>query len=132
MLKKILLEDGSEIEQVDCYDTSTDQFVHISGSNGNQIENQLLDEFHNGMITSGQNTLMQEGGYFHDDEGSLILPDLTNVQYGEDLETRRKLAVATGIAPDASTTSSESEISDAWFGTSGDTVNLKSQYEACS
>ena len=36
------------------------------------------------------------------------------------------------IAPDASTTSSESEISDAWFGTSGDTVNLKSQYEACS
>ena len=96
MLKKILLEDGSEIEQVDCYDTSTDQFVHISGSNGNQIENQLLDEFHNGMITSGQNTLMQEGAYFDDEEGSLILPDLTNVQYGEDPETRRKLAVATG------------------------------------
>ena len=76
---------------------------------------------------------MQEDAYYFDDEeGSLILPDLTNVQYGEDLETRLKLAVATGIAPDASTTSSESEISDAWFGTSGDTVNLKSQYEACS
>ena len=95
-VKKILLEDGSEIEQVDCYDTSTDQFVHISGSKGHEIENQLLDEFHNGMITSGQSTLMQEGAYFDDEEGSLILPDLTNVQYGEDLETRRKLAVATG------------------------------------
>ena len=36
------------------------------------------------------------------------------------------------IASDAATTSSESEISDKWFGTSGDTVNLKSQYKACS
>jgi hypothetical protein len=136
-VKKILLEDGSEIEQVDCYDTSTDQFVHISGSKGHEIENQLLDEFHNGMITSGQSTLMQEGAYFDDEEGSLILPNLENVQYGEDPETRRKLAVTTGtkeilavrvIALDASTTSSESEIS----GTSGDAVNLKSQYEARS
>jgi hypothetical protein len=135
MLKKTLMEDRSEIEDVDCYDPSTEQFVHISGSS------QLLKGFHDGEITSGTSTLMQKGAYFDDDEGSLIFPDLANVQYGEDPEARRKLAVTTGtkemlavrvIASDASTTSSESEISDAWFGTSGDAVNFKSQYEACS
>jgi hypothetical protein len=135
MLKKTLMEDRSEIEEVDCYDPSTEQFVHISGSS------QLLKEFHDGVITSGTSTLMQEGAYFDDDEGSLIFPDLANVQYGDDPEARRKLAVTTGtkemlavrvIASDASTTSSESAISDAWFGTSGDAVNFKSQYEACS
>jgi hypothetical protein len=135
MLKKTLMEDGSEIEEVDCYDPSTEQFVHISGSS------QLLKDFHDGEITSGSSTLMQEGAYFDDVEGSLIFPDLANVQYGDDPEARRKLAVTTGtkkmlavrvIASDATTTSTESEISDAWFGTSGDAVNLKSQYEACS
>jgi hypothetical protein len=135
MLKKTLMEDRSEIEEVDCYDPSTEQFVHISGSS------QLLKEFHDGVITSGTSTLMQKGAYFDDDEGSLILPDLANVQYGDDPEARRKLAVTTGtkemlavrvIASDASTTSSESAISDAWFGTSGDAVNFKSQFEACS
>lgn len=53
----------------------------------------------------------------------------------------RKLATATVnkrvlvvrvIAPDSSTSSSTATISDSIFGTSGDTVNLKSQYEACS
>jgi hypothetical protein len=135
MLKNTLMEDGSEIEEVDCYDPSTEQFVHISGSS------QLLKDFHGGVITSGTSTLMQKGAYFDDVEGSLIFPDLANVQYGDDPEARRKLAITTGtkemlavrvIASDASTTSSESEISDAWFGTSGDAVNFKSQYEACS
>eukprot|EP00814_Leptocylindrus_danicus_P016466 CAMPEP_0116013620 /NCGR_PEP_ID=MMETSP0321-20121206/5828_1 /TAXON_ID=163516 /ORGANISM="Leptocylindrus danicus var. danicus, Strain B650" /LENGTH=672 /DNA_ID=CAMNT_0003483191 /DNA_START=45 /DNA_END=2060 /DNA_ORIENTATION=+ len=55
--------------------------------------------------------------------------------------SRRSLATVIGdkemlairvIAPDASMSSSESDISDSWFGTSGDLVNLKSQYEACS
>jgi hypothetical protein len=135
MLKLTLMEDRSEIEQVDCYDPSTEQFVHISGSS------RLLKDFHDGVITSGMSTLMQEGAYFDDYEGSLIFPDLANVQYGDEPGARRKLAVTAGtkemlavrvIASDASTTSSESEISDAWFGTSGDAVNFKSQYEACS
>lgn len=52
----------------------------------------------------------------------------------------RRLAV-TGIkdtlvlrvgAPDADTTASLSELSDSVFGTSGDPVNLRSQYKACS
>ena len=135
LLKLTLMKDGSESEEVDCYDPSTEQFVRISGSS------QLLKGFHDGVITSGRSTLMQEGAYFDDVEGSLIFPDLANVQYGDDPEARRKLAVTTGtkemlavrvIASDASTTSSESAISDAWFGTSGDAVNFKSQYEACS
>ena len=87
MLKKTLMEDRSEIEEVDCYDPSTEQFVHISGSS------QLLKEFHDGVITSGTSTLMQKGAYFDDDEGSLIFPDLVNVQYGDEPETNRKLAV---------------------------------------
>jgi len=32
MLKKTLMEDGSEIEEIDCYDPSTERLVHISGS----------------------------------------------------------------------------------------------------
>ncbi|KAL7447953.1 hypothetical protein ACHAWC_000232, partial [Mediolabrus comicus] len=53
----------------------------------------------------------------------------------------RRLAVSTGtkamlairvIAADATTSASLAVIGDDWFGTSGDTVNLKSQYSACS
>jgi hypothetical protein len=71
---------GSEIEQVDCYDPSTKQFVHISGSS------RLLKDFHDGVTTSGTSTLMQEGANFDDGEGSLIFPDLVNVQYEQDPE----------------------------------------------
>jgi hypothetical protein len=87
MLKKTLMEDGSEIEEVDCYDPSTERFVHISGSS------RLLKDFHDGVTTSGTSTLMQEGANFDDGEGSLIFPDLVNVQYGDEPETNRKLAV---------------------------------------
>ena len=93
MLKLTLMEDRSEIEEVDCYDPSTERFVHISGSS------QLLKDFQKGEITSGTTTLMQEGAYFDDDAGSLIFPDLANVQYGDEPETNRKLAVtSTGMS----------------------------------
>lgn len=36
------------------------------------------------------------------------------------------------VAPDSSTTSSEATISDEIFGTSGDIINLSTQYDACS
>ena len=51
MLKLTLMEDRSEIEEVDCYDPSTERFVHISGSS------QLLKDFHGGEITSRRDTL---------------------------------------------------------------------------
>ena len=137
MLKKLTLEDKSEAEQVDCFIPSTNHFVRILGSS--VVENDLLALFRNGGITSGHTTLMKDGTSF-DDDGNLILLNLEGVAFGGE-ERRRKLAVTTGtkkllavriIAPDASTTSTESQISDAWFGTAGDAVNLKSQYEACS
>ena len=132
------MEDHSEIEEVDCFDPSTGQFAHISDPNA---ENEILSEIQSGKISSGETTLMQEGAYFDEEEGSLVITDLENVQYEDGPKTRRKLASTTGtkemlalrvIAPDASTTSTENQISDAWFGTHGDPVNLKSQYEACS
>ena len=96
MLKLTLMEDRSEIEEVDCYDPSTERFVHISGSS------QLLKDFHGGEITSRTTTLMQEGAYFDDDAGSLIFPDLANVQYGDEPETNRKLAVTSTVMSSAS------------------------------
>ena len=47
-------------------------------------------------------------------------------------ETDKTVLVVRVIASDDSTTASEEELSDSVFGTYGDEVNLKSQYEACS
>lgn len=44
----------------------------------------------------------------------------------------KKTLVLRVNAPDVSTTASLSELSDSIFGTSGDPVNLRSQYKACS
>ena len=49
------------------------------------------------------------------------------------LQTGTKTAlVLRAIASDSSTSASESELSDDIFGTSGDVLNLKSQYASCS
>ena len=134
------MEDHSGIEEVDCYDPSTHRFAHVKGA----PEKELLAEFNRGTIISGESTLMLDGAYFDEENGSLVIGDLNNAQYGVLVvpeARRRKLATVVGVkemlavrivAPDASTTSSESEIGDSWFGTNGDVVNFKSQYEACS
>jgi hypothetical protein len=44
----------------------------------------------------------------------------------------KKVLVIRAVAADRSTTASESTLSDEIFGTSGDPVNLKSQYSRCS
>jgi hypothetical protein len=44
----------------------------------------------------------------------------------------KTVLVLRAVASDSSTTASESELSDDIFGTSGDVVNLKSQYALCS
>ena len=44
----------------------------------------------------------------------------------------KKVLVVRAIAPDASTTSTTSQLSDNVFGTDGDSYNLRSQYAACS
>ena len=133
--KMIFLDDFSESEEVECYEASTDTYFEIMS-----IDNEnLLSKFYSGEIVSGVSTLMQEGAYF--ENGSLFVEDIENVQIvkGKGPETRRQLTttsvnmLAVRVeARDASTTSSEDEIRDAWFGTDGDPVNLKSQYGACS
>ncbi len=138
LLKKVLLEDHKEVEELDCYDPKSNQYAHIIGP----IENQLIDKMHDGKLTSGYSTLMQEGAYFDDREKTLSLINDEDVMYGEVEEpgsqrrltstgTKNMLALRV-VAPDSSTKASESEISDSWYGTNGDAVNLKSQYEACS
>ncbi len=143
MLKKIVHTDTSEAEEVECMIPSNGNFVRILGPNdASTVEKDLLVLFRTGEIISAHTTLMKVGANF-DEEGNLILENLSDVQFGGEGGTggsRRKLAVIGNktflairvIANDASTTSSSSEISDAWYGTNGDRVNFKSQYEACS
>lgn len=140
LLKQIIYEDHEE-EQVDCYDETTSQFVSLSA-----FEDHILEMMKSGAIESGGATLIQEGAYFDDENRRLILngdahPDSLTIEAKSiDHETRRRKLV-TGTksflalrveAADVSTSSSESEISDSWFGTSGDPLNFKSQMEACS
>lgn len=144
MLKKVLMKDMSEIEEVDCYDPTSEQFMRVKGPEGKGIEAELLDQFHSGKIHSAQSTFIQKESYIDDEEGSLNIDMLDNAVYGEEDPSRRrkrKLVATTGtremlavriIAADASTTASEYDVSDNWFGTYGDPLNLKSQYEACS
>ena len=137
------MEDKSEAQEVDCYDRTTNRFVHISGLSKNEdVENTLLSKFNSGKIVSGQSTFLLDGAYYDDDASSLIVPSLDGAIYGEDpVGSSRRLAETIGtkemvairiVANDVSTTASESEISDSWFGTYGDPVNLKTQIEACS
>lgn len=97
-----------------------------------------------GAIESGAATLIQEGAYFDDENRRLMLngdahPDSLTIE-AKSKDNRRKLftgtksflALRVEAAFDVSTTSSESEISDSWFGTNGDPMNFKSQMEACS
>ena len=134
----MIMEDGSELEEVDCFDPTSGTYSHI----GNKIiEDSILKQLHDGKLTSGTSTLMQEGAFFDDEDGALIVDEGEDLEFGgKHDQSRRKLAV-TGTktmlalrveAADSSTSSSESQISDAWYGTTGDPLNLKSQYEACS
>ncbi|GFH56166.1 hypothetical protein CTEN210_12642 [Chaetoceros tenuissimus] len=140
LLKQIIYEDHEE-EQIECYDESTSQFVSLSA-----FESHILEMVKSGTIESGAATLMQEGAYFDDENRRLVLngdahsDSLTIEAKSIDHETRRRKLV-TGTksflalrveAADVSTSSTESEISDSWFGTSGDPLNFKSQMEACS
>ena len=142
MLKKTIMEDKSEVDEVNCYDKRINRFAHISGSSGNgDIKNMLLSKFNSGMIVSGQSTFMLDSAYYDNEVGSLIVPGLNGAVYGEDAGPCRRLVETTGTkdmvairitASDQSTTASDSSIRDSWFGTNKDPVNLKSQYEACS
>ena len=138
------MKDYSEKEEVDCYDPTTRQFSTIKGPEGDDVQKKLLDLFHSGDIKSAQSKFIQDGAYYDDEAGTLNIFGAYNHHDGEEDEPydrNRRLAVTTGtktmmavriIGADVATTASESEISDGWYGTNGDSVNLKSQYAACS
>eukprot|EP00814_Leptocylindrus_danicus_P019785 CAMPEP_0116024062 /NCGR_PEP_ID=MMETSP0321-20121206/12060_1 /TAXON_ID=163516 /ORGANISM="Leptocylindrus danicus var. danicus, Strain B650" /LENGTH=591 /DNA_ID=CAMNT_0003495655 /DNA_START=30 /DNA_END=1802 /DNA_ORIENTATION=+ len=140
LLKETRFLDGTNSEEADCFDSSNGLIAKIKGPDGAQED--FIRRFKNGELKSGKSTLKKNGAYF-DEDGNLVLPNLDNLEIGESNENtdERRLATVVGdkemlairvVAPDATTTSSESEISDSWFGTHGDPVNLKSQYAACS
>ncbi|GFH56210.1 hypothetical protein CTEN210_12686 [Chaetoceros tenuissimus] len=142
LLKKVLYEDHSEKEEVECFDATTNHIISLSA-----YEAQLIDRIKSGEIQSGGATLKQEGAFYDDENRRLMLIEdernidsLTIESIPMDHEAqRRKLVEGTksvlvirADANDLSTTSNESTLSDNWFGNGRDTVNFKSQMEACS
>ena len=85
-----------------------------------------------------------DGTYGINGDGHRVLhvSDVDSITYEDFVPDHgRRLAVTTGtknmlairvVAADTQTTATEEQISDSWFGTYGDPVNLKSQYAACS
>ncbi|CAJ1957538.1 unnamed protein product [Cylindrotheca closterium] len=95
-------------------------------------------------IVSGETLLFAEDAVI--ESGLLVITPNSELKFdakrrGNGIESRRRLATSTGnknvlvvrvVTNDAQPTASIAEISDAVFGTDGDPVNLKSQYEGCS
>ncbi len=139
LLKEVQLLDG-ELEEVDCYDPETQIYHRLEAS----LEEKLKKDIKNNKVKSGSTTMNADGSYDIDGDGHRVLhvSDVDSITYEDFVpEHGRRLAVTTGtkemlairvVAADASTTASLTAISDSWFGTSGDPVNLKSQYTACS
>jgi hypothetical protein len=141
LVKEIMLQNYTEIEEIDCYDPSTGTYSKVESESDGDSQRRLLHKFHSGEIKSGQSTLMQEGAYFDDSSGSLIVSDIENVRinHGQNMPRRKLKSIGTKNmlvlrvnADDSSTTTSETKLSDSWFGTDNDSLNLKSQYAACS
>ena len=140
LLKIKQFSDLSEEHEVECLTDIEDggKYVKINGPPNTQET--LKQGFENGVLKSGRSTLFDKNGMFNDNGDELEIDDLDAIEIGENDE-RRRLATVTGtkemlalrvVAADTSTSSSAATISDRWFGTSGDLVNLKSQMSACS
>jgi len=133
------LNDDTHARAVDCFDPFTNKIVTISGTA--TIQNELLEMVDRNDIISNESTMTSRGAY-RTGNGRLILPKgLDSVTFRKSAASNRKISPYIGnktmlalrvIAADAETTMSEAQISDGWFGTYGDPVNLKSQYSACS
>ena len=67
-----------------------------------------------------------------DCERSNVRARCNNSTFLQSLKTGKKVFVLRADANDGKTSASVSQLSDSIFGTSGDTSNLKHQYEACS
>lgn len=147
LFKHVMTGPESSEEHVDCFDPQTDQYLQIANDNG--AEKDLIKMFRANKIFSGQSTIQQNGAYI--ENNSLHINNVGNAQFGIDTAANNRgrgrgrtigrrlsaigdkemLAIKVD-APDSDTSSTEAFISDSWFGTNGDTVNFKSQMEACS
>jgi hypothetical protein len=127
-------EDHTEETRLDC-EKPDGSMITVSGIE----ESWIKEKVKNGELHSATDSIvMPSGSKEHD--GKLIIPPGGNIEIHRGSRLRR-LAGVTGVktvlvarivAPDRSTTSSEAVISNKVFGTSGDEVNLRSQYWACS
>jgi len=139
LLKKIHFDDNTEKDEIDCY--ADMKYNRLSAD----LEEKVKKDMKEGKVKSGSTTMNADGTYGTDGDGRRVLhvSDLDSIIY-EDfvpnhdhgrslavLGTKEMLAIRVKAA-DATTTASKAEISDSWFGTDGDAVNLKSQYAACS
>jgi hypothetical protein len=145
LLKKTLFQDYKELEEVDCYDPDANAYHRLE----TELEQKVMNDIKEGNVKSGATLMSMDdagGSYETNGDGRRVLyaSDVHSITYEDYVpqhEHGRGLAVSTGtkamlairvIAADATTSASLVTIGDNWFGTSGDTVNLKSQYSACS
>jgi hypothetical protein len=134
------MEDKTDLSEVDCYDPETKEYHRLEAS----LEAKVKKDMKEGKAKSGSTIMNADGTYSTNGDGHRVLrvSDVDSITYEDYVPDHgRRLAVTTGkknmlairvVAADTSTTASEDEISDSWFGTYGDPVNLKSQYAACS
>jgi hypothetical protein len=140
LLKEIQMEDKTDLSEVDCYDPETKEYHRLEAS----LEAKVKKDMKEGKAKSGSTIMNADGTYSTNGDGHRVLrvSDVDSITYEDYVPDHgRRLAVTTGtknmlairvVAADTSTTASEDEISDSWFGTYDDPVNLKSQYSACS
>ena len=140
LLRITLNEDYNESREVVCFDPSTNAMAKISGPEKN-IQKKLLAMFDSNTLISNQSTLHHDSAYFNGNEELVLSGDLGDVIFHQKSDVSHTIPVTSGtkqilalrvITPDAETTSSESEISNALFGTMHDSVTLKSQLGRCS
>ena len=137
LLKKIHFDNNTEKDEIDCY--ADMKYNRLSAD----LEEKVKKDMKEGKVKSGSTVLNLDGSYDINGDGRRMLhvSDVDSITY-EDfvpnhgrslavLGTKNMLAIRV-VAADATTSSSSAQLSDSWFGTYGDPVNLKSQYTACS
>jgi hypothetical protein len=139
LLKEVQLEGNKELEEVDCYDPETQMYHRLEAS----LEAKVKKDIKNGKVKSGSTTINADGTYGINGDGHRVLhvSDVDSITYEDFVPNHGRRLASVGnkemlairvVAADTQTTATEEQISDSWFGTYGDPVNLKSQYAACS
>lgn len=115
-------------------ESGKDPFVVVNG-----LPSNFMKMHH---VESGGTTIYADGALIDDKRGVLFLPSNTAVSTENRrlsdtddrrlAQVKRKVLVIRVEGSDRVTTASEPQLSDQVFSSSGDTLNLKTQYAACS